>query len=251
MIPPLAGALLGLVLGGIAGSFLATLLARWPEGESVTAGRSHCPHCHRTLQAGELVPMVSHLVQRGRCRGCGGTIDPRQFGFEAAAAGIGAVALAAVPGPGGFAWALFGWLLLVLGEFDRRHLWLPDALTLPLLVLGLTAAAVQPPALAERAVGAAVGFAVLWLVAAGYRRWRGRDGLGGGDAKLLAGIGAWLGWRPLPLVLLAASLLGLLLVAVAATRGRAPERDTPLPFGTFLCAAALPAWLAAGVLGLL
>jgi leader peptidase (prepilin peptidase)/N-methyltransferase len=94
-----------------------------------------------------------------------------------------------------------------------------------------------------RATGALAGFAVLWLIAAGYRRFAGRDGMGAGDPKLLGAIGAWLGWAALPLVVLGASLLGLALVAFDQLRGRDLARDTMLPLGALLAAVAFPLWL--------
>ena len=99
------------------------------------------------------------------------------------------------------------------------------------------------PPLAERLIGGAAVFGGLWLVAAGYRWWRGREGLGGGDPKLLGAIGLWLGWRPLPGVLVAAGLLGLGVALIRHLRGEAVGRETALPLGALLAAAAYPAWL--------
>ena len=124
-----------------------------------------------------------------------------------------AVSLVLVPGWLGLAGALFGWVLLTLALLDAGHFWLPDKLTLPLLLLGL--AIVNEPPLLHRLIGAAAGYAVLALIALAYRAARGREGLGGGDPKLLAAIGAWLGWQALPFVLLAASLAGLAWAGIA------------------------------------
>ncbi|PHP17757.1 prepilin peptidase, partial [Sphingobium sp. IP1] len=137
MIDPWA-ALVGAVAGAIAGSFLATLILRWPQGRGVMRGRSACDGCGRVLGPIDLVPMLSALVQRGRCRTCGAAIDPLHGRVEAGCAIIGALALGFVPDLGGIGWALLGWLLLTLALLDWRHFWLPDALTLPLAFFGFT-----------------------------------------------------------------------------------------------------------------
>jgi leader peptidase (prepilin peptidase) / N-methyltransferase len=232
------------LLGAIVGSFLATVAIRWPEGRSAMRGRSACDGCRRTLTAIDLVPLVSALVMRGRCRTCGAAIDPRHWRIEAAAALVGLTAGLVAPGPLALAGAVFGWLLLVLAAIDAAEMWLPDELTATLAIGGVVTGLLDtPPEIAERLIGGLTGFGSLWLIATGYRRLRGREGLGGGDPKLLGAIGLWLGWRMLPAVLLIAALVGLGIVALAMLRGRAVAADTALPFGTFLAIAAYPAWL--------
>lgn len=136
------------------------------------------------------------------------------------------------------------WPLAALALIDLRVQRLPDALTLPLLLAGLLQALVMAPAVVtERAVGAIVGYALLALIAWVYRKSRGREGLGLGDAKLLAAGGAWLGWAALPAVLLAASVAGLAWAAVLALRGRAVTVATPIAFGAPLAAAIWLTWL--------
>jgi len=240
---PLA-ALAGALLGAIVGSFLATLLIRWPRGESALGGRSRCDGCGATLAARELVPLLSFVMARGRCRRCGAPIDRRQPAMELAAAGIGLVAALAHPLPLALATAGFGWWLLILAALDVEHHWLPDALTLPLVPLGLAVAlAGLGPPLADRAIGLVAGWAVLAAIALAYRHWRGREGLGGGDPKLLAAIGAWLGWNLLPLVLLGAGLLGLVAALALRARGEPVGATTRLPLGALLALCAWPAWL--------
>lgn len=231
------------VLGAILGSFIAALVTRWPEGRSVMQGRSACDACGRTLGAAELVPLVSALIQRGRCKACGARIDPVHMRVEAAALAAGASAGWVAPGVEGAAGAAFGWLLLALAALDLRAFWLPDRLT-GLLALGgvATGLAGLPPSAGDRAIGGAAGFALLWGIAWSYRRLRGREGMGGGDPKLFGAIGLWLGWRMLPAVLLTASLVGLGVVAWRAATGRAMARDDALPLGALLAIAAYPAW---------
>lgn len=232
------------LLGAIVGSFLATIAIRWPEGRSAMRGRSACDGCGRTLTARDLVPLLSALAMRGRCRTCGAAIDPRHWRIEAAAALIGLAAGWVAPGPLAVGGAVFGWLLLVLAAIDAAEMWLPDELTATLAVGGVAAGLLAaPPELGERLIGGLAGFGSLWLISVGYRLLRGREGLGGGDPKLLGAIGLWLGWRMLPAVLLIAALVGLGVVALAMVRGRAVAADTALPFGTFLAIAAYPAWL--------
>ena len=238
---PAFGALLGL----IAGSFLATLVIRWPQGRRLN-GRSKCDSCGVQLGVRDLVPLASWALARGRCRACGGRIDPRHPAMEAVGAAIGAASLAAAPGAEGFAGALFGWLLLALFMLDLEHLWLPDQLTGALAATGLLAGALElPPALLDRLVGGAAGFGALFLVAAAYRVVRGRVGLGGGDPKLFGAIGCWLGWRALPTTLLVAALAGLAWVAVQHLRGRNVSLLTRVPFGALLAPAAWLMWLLA------
>lgn len=241
---PLIGTLTGAVAGAIVGSFLATLILRWPAGRSVLWGRSACDGCGRMLGPLDLVPLASAVILRGHCRSCDTPIDPLHPAVEATCAVIGAVALGLLPEAGGFALATAGWLLLTLAILDWRHFWLPDALTLPLALLGLTVGewATDLP-LADRAIGAATGYAALLAIALGYRALRGREGLGLGDAKLLGALGAWLGWQALPFILLVAATIGLIAVLVAMLTGRSVSATTRLPFGTLLALAAAPAWV--------
>ena len=236
----LAGALLGLLVG----SYVATLTLRWPQGRSAATGRSACDGCGRTLAWYELVPLASYAALRARCRTCGATIDRRHPAIELAAAMIGGASLLLHPDASGLLGAAFGWALLTLAVLDAEHFWLPDAITLPLLGAGLALGLSFDPPFADRLIGALAGYGLLALIGWLYRRARGRDGLGGGDPKLLGAIGAWLGWAALPFVLLLASLVGLASVAVAMARGRTMTATTRLPFGAPLAVAGWAVWLA-------
>jgi leader peptidase (prepilin peptidase)/N-methyltransferase len=232
------------VLGAVIGSFLATLVIRWPQERSVLSGRSHCDGCDALLGPRDLIPLVSAALARGRCRHCAAPIDPRHWQIELAALGIGVVAGLVVPGPAALAGSVFGWLLLTLAALDVTEFWLPDRLTLILALAGLVAGVVgiEPP-LTDRLIGSVAGFGALWFVGFAYRHLRGREGLGGGDPKLLGAIGLWLGWRMLPAVLLLAALTGLAFVLVGMLRGHAAKMDDRMPFGALLAIAAYPAWL--------
>lgn len=243
--------LIGAGLGAIIGSFLGAIVMRWPRGESVVRGRSHCDACGRILAVRDLIPLLGALLQRGRCRHCGARIDPAHAIMEAGCALIGGIALWLLPPVAGLIVALGGWLLLALAIVDARHFWLPDALTLPLAVIGLTLGDwILPTPFWDRAIGAGLGYGVLFLLARVYHRMRGREGLGLGDAKLLGAIGAWTGWQLLPLVLLLASSAGLLWALSLKLRGRPVESGTRLPFGTLLCGATPAAMMIGRMLGL-
>ncbi len=236
----LAG-LIGLVLG----SFIATLVLRWPAGRSVL-GRSQCDGCGRPLGARDLVPLLSTLASRGRCRTCKAPIDAFHWRVELGSALIGGGALALLPGTAGWLWALFGWLLLPLALLDARHFWLPDRLN---LLLGVTGLLIGGPmlgtALIDRWIGAIVCGLTLAAIAEYYRRVRRKDAMGGGDPKLVAAIGAWLGWQAVPLMLLLASLGGILWALMSQRKGDRPLGERRVPFGVFACTAAfatVPLW---------
>jgi len=233
--------LLGCGLGLIIGSFLGALVTRWPQGKSVMRGRSACDACGRRLGPIELIPLLGALLARGRCRGCGARIDPVHSVMELGTALAAGLAFWLLPLPAALLIALALSLLLALAVLDARHFWLPDMLTLPLAALGLTLAdPLLPAPFWDRVIGAALGYGGLFLLALAYRRLRGREGLGLGDAKLLGAIGAWLGWQLLPMVLLIASLGGLLWALALRLRDHSLGATTRLPLGTFLCLAAVP-----------
>jgi leader peptidase (prepilin peptidase) / N-methyltransferase len=262
------GTIFAALLGLAFGSFLNVCLSRWPEGESVTRPRSHCRSCGRTLPWWENIPLLSWMVLRGRCRNCGVRIGVRYPLVEAAVAVPWALLVwysnedvfafdvpahlralniaATVCGLG------FLWLLVALAALDAEHLWLPDSLTFPGIVLGIVMKVMfeqfgfhesgSPQPLhaffiyvASAAAAAAFILLIRWL----YWLIRRREGLGLGDAKLMALLAAWLG---LPLAMVAL-FLGVALGAVAAVailagrsnRARESWAATPLPFGTFLC----------------
>lgn len=226
------------LLGLIFGSFIATVAARFPHGRSALVGRSACDGCARSLNGWELVPLLSWVALRGRCRRCGAPIAGLHPAVELAGLAIGGGAGLIAPGVAGVAAACFGWMLLLLGAIDAVAYRLPDPLTLLLALSGVTAGLLGiAPALGDRLIGGAAGYVSLWAVAALYRRARGRDGLGGGDPKLFAGIGLWLGWRALPPVLLVACVVGLAVALV----GRKAMGDR-LPFGTLLAIGAIAVW---------
>lgn len=204
--------------------------------------RSCCPKCERQIRALENIPIVSFLILRGRCAGCRASISLRypvieavsgllagyaawHFGFTGTALGAAAVA----------------WALLALTAIDIDTQLLPDDITLPLMWMGLIAniGGTFAP-LADAVIGAISGYISLWLVYWLFRIVTGKEGMGFGDFKLLAAIGAWLGWKLLPLVILLSSLVGavvgLLLIAL-----RRHSRGTPIPFGPYLAAAGLTA----------
>lgn len=250
----IAMAIIGTLLGLLAGSFIGVLGERWPRGEQVSRGRSRCEVCGKALGPHELVPLLSYVIQRGRCRRCHACIPRRLPLVELVAAGAGGISFAAARQPFDFAWAGFAWTLIALALLDMRALWLPDRLTLPLTLAGLAFAALQGHFLLSLA-GALTGFAVLFLFSTIYTALRRQRGLGGGDPKLFAAVGAWLGPGALPLILLFGSILGLAAVAVMLMLGRSVSRGTKLPFGTFLIAGTacyvflthLPVFLAYGI----
>ena len=235
-------------LGAIVGSFLGAALVRLPRGVSVMSGRSKCDGCGRTLVARDLVPVLSFIALRGRCRTCGAAIDRWQFAAEIGGLLVG-VAAAAFARDGvmvGLGLVL-GWQLLLLGLLDLRHFWLPNRLLLLLAATGAVPALLagwsDPMLLSGPVLGALLGFGTLWLAGKAYRTWRGVEGLGAGDPKLLGAIGLWLGPLGVVATLLGGALVGLAAALVLALAGRQVTARTALPLGSCLALAGFAVYL--------
>lgn len=236
-----------LAAGGIGlciGSFIGAAAMRLPRGEGIVAGRSRCDACGRALTVRDLVPVVSFLLQRGRCRSCGERIDRTHFIAELGGASVGLAAASAGEGWAIIAaTALFGWQLLLLALLDARHFWLPLRLIALLAATALMALLADVggdilPALMTRIAAGALGFALLAAPALAYRALRGRDGLGAADPLLLAAIGLWLGLFGVVLTLLLAALAGLAAAVVLRLSGRSVEGQSALPLGTLMALSA-------------
>jgi leader peptidase (prepilin peptidase)/N-methyltransferase len=259
--PPIFALFAG-ILGLLVGSFLHVVIHRLPKmmerewhaqcaelsGKAPKAQprydlvvpRSACPHCGHAIGAMENIPVLSYLFLRGRCKGCGAPISPRYPVVEALSGilsayaawhfGFGLAGIAAI----GFVWAL---IALTFIDFDTQLL--PDDITLPLLWLGLLlnlngAFTTLPQAV----IGATIGYLALWSVYWLFKLATGKEGMGFGDFKLLAAIGAWLGWTMLPLVILLSSVVGAVVGIVLIVFAR-HGRHIPIPFGPYLAGGGL------------
>ena len=250
------------VLGLLVGSFLNVVIHRLPKmldndwrcqcaelrGEEPPANerltlaypRSRCPHCGHPISALENVPIVSWLALRGKCSACRAPISPRYPIVEAISGALCAFAAAHF----GFTWATAGALLLIWSlialtfiDFDTQYL--PDAITLPLIWLGLLFnLAGTYTDLQSAVIGAMTGYLSLWSVYWAFKLATRKEGMGYGDFKLLAALGAWLGWQTLPLVVLLSSLVGAL-VGIALIVVAKHGRNVPIPFGPYLATAGL------------
>ena len=255
---------LATVLGLAAGSFLNVVICRLPpilryewsrdagdasedletDGNCAArpAGligpRSRCPNCNRTLRFWQLVPIASYVALAGRCASCRWRIPIRYPAVELLSACLSAL----VAYRFGFGWEMGGallltWVLVAIGFIDVDTHLIPDAITLPLLWLGLLfnlRAGFAP--LSSAVLGAVGGYLTLWAAYHAFRRLTGKEGLGRGDFKLLAMLGAWLGWQALPVVFVLSSAAGALVGTGLLAFGR-HRRGEPLPFGPFLAAA--------------
>lgn len=244
--------------GAILGSFLNVVIYRgpvlWnlidaPPRGNLALPRSYCPVCRAPIRSRHLIPLIGFLLLRGKCAACSAPIPLRYPTVEL----LGAIAaLAAVMVFGFTMTALLGlvfWLTLIaLAFIDAETGYLPDMLTLPLLALGLGANAFSLfTPLINAGLGAVIGYAVFRLIDVVFLRLRGVEGLGQGDAKLLAAIGAWLGWTALPSVVFLAALLALLGVLAQSLSGVKVGRDTAVAFGPALAAAGAAALAARGL----
>ena len=239
--------LLALVIAPFAGSFLGVLVRRLPAGRDWVRSRSACEQCGRVLSPAELVPLLGYVVLRGRCAGCGARIGWFHPAIELASVAVAGLVVAAAGTDPSDLWpgCVLGWGCLALALIDGAHFRLPDALTLPLLLLGLLATAWrQPDRLGDHALACLLGWLAFRGVALLYRRLRGIDGLGEGDAKLLAASGAWVGTAALPVVVCAGAALTLLgVLGQAAWLRRSPQRHRRVAFGPGLAAASFLCWL--------
>lgn len=235
------GALLVGVLGLLIGSFLNVCIYRLPRRESVTWPGSHCTSCQRPLAWYENIPVVSWIALRGRCRTCGDPISAMYPIVEMVTAAVFVGGYATYgPTPLLAVRLLFAAAMIVLFVIDLQHQILPNAITLPGIAVGIAASFVLPPGWVDALAGAVAGGALLYAVAEAYYRWRGVEGLGMGDVKMLAMIGAFLGWKLMLVTLVLASFAGSILGLAIIASGRGSMR-LALPFGTFLAVGALAA----------
>jgi len=227
-----------LLAAPIIGSWLGVLVRRWPQGRPVAMARSCCDHCLHVLAPRDLVPLLSFAWLGGRCRYCGARIDFFHPVIELAATSIALAAFLAAGG-GAEAWidASLGWALLCAAWIDFETFRLPDVITLPLILAGLGVTwAYQPTALYDHAAAAALGYLAFRLLDFAYLAIRHRQGLGEGDAKLLAAAGAWVGLGALSYVILGAGLVG---IGMAICSGRQEDlrRERQIAFGPALALA--------------
>lgn len=232
------------------GSFLGVLVKRLPEGRPVVGGRSACDECGRKLEPLDLIPIASWLALQGRCRHCGANITAQPLIIELGALLVAVWAASVSDGLALWAGCALGWTLLTLAAIDFRDGILPDVLTLPLILIGLVATYfLSPWQVSDNAIGALAGFAVFALIRWLYRRLRGREGLGLGDAKLLAAAGAWVAWDGLPSVVLIGAAAGLALALVMSRRGGQLTLNQRIPFGPALCLGTWLVWLYGPITG--
>jgi prepilin signal peptidase PulO-like enzyme (type II secretory pathway) len=235
-----------LILAGLLiGSGIDAAADRFAREESWVTGRSLCRTCGRRLAWYELLPLLSWAASRGRCRTCKSPIGWSAPFTELAGALIAAASIFWAP-PGLVVFTtLLGWLLLSLAAIDLRTYLLPDALNALVLALGVLMVTItRPGEWTVHAAGAVIGYGVLWAVETAYRRLRGHDGLGRGDAKLLGALGMWVGALGLPPVLLIASLSGLLAALVLAWKdGRGVSGQSAIAFGPWIALGGYVVWL--------
>jgi leader peptidase (prepilin peptidase) / N-methyltransferase len=236
---------LGLALFGLAvGSFLNVCIHRIPRRQSLMHPPSRCPACGQRLRWYDNVPVLGYLWLGGRCRACRAPISVRYPLVELATMAVFLLHLAAFDwGPLLVVRLVFASAMIVLFAIDLEHHLLPNVITLPGIAVGLLCSLFVPPGLLDALIGAALGGGVLWLIGEAYYRYSGQEGMGGGDVKMLAMIGAFLGWQQVILTLVLSSVAGSI-VGVLVLLTRRGNLKHELPYGTFLALAALAASLA-------
>ena len=207
-------------------------------GFNIAYPASHCPSCGHELRWWENLPLVSYALLRGRCSSCKTRISPQYPLVEAAAAGLAVLAASSVTWGWPLLFALILiWALLTLAVIDLNTMLLPDQVTLPLLWLGLLVnVGGMFTNLSDAVIGAAIGYLVLWTIYQGFKLLTGKEGMGFGDFKLLAALGAWMGWQALPGIILMSSLVGAI-VGISLMLLRKKDGNMAIPFGPYLAAA--------------
>ncbi|MFN8627446.1 MAG: A24 family peptidase [Candidatus Binatia bacterium] len=228
------------MVGAAIGSFLNVCIWRIPGGQSIVYPPSHCPSCDTAISPRDNIPLLSYALLRGRCRSCNDPISSR-YPLVEGLTGIALVLLFYRFGlsPQLAVYGIFVAALIVISFIDLDHQIIPDVISLPGIVLGLIFAAVgYGPPLLDSAIGVLVGGGILYAVAAGYHALTGREGMGGGDIKLLAMIGAFLGWQAVFVTLILGSFTGSIIgIALILLQGK--DSRVPIPFGPFLACGAL------------
>ena len=231
---------LAFCLGAVVGSFLNVCIWRLPAGESIVYPASHCPRCHVPILIRDNVPIFSYLFLRGRCRNCQTPISVRYPLVELLTGGMFVLLLYRFDlSPIFAASAVFVSALIAISFIDLDHQIIPDVISLPGIVVGLLLAVFGfgPPIL-DAVLGVLLGGGLLYGVAVGYHLLTGREGMGGGDIKLLAMIGAFLGWSGVLVTLVLGSFTGAVL-GIGLILARGADTRLPIPFGPFLAFGAL------------
>lgn len=252
------------LLGLLVGSFLNVVIYRLPimmqrewdaqfaelnehkpeqlDSFNLSTPRSRCPHCQHAITAIENIPVISYLFLKGKCRDCMAPISPRYPTIEL----ISGLMSLAVAWHFGLSWACLGallltWSLIALTFIDLDHQLLPDKITLPLVWFGIffNLFTVYTDVVTS-VIGAMAGYLSLWSIYHLFRLITGKEGMGYGDFKLLAVLGAWMGWQFLPVIVLLSSLVGAV-VGISLMLIKKHQRDIPIPFGPYLAAAG---WIA-------
>ena len=234
----------GLALLGLAvGSFLNVVIHRVPRGGSVLSPPSRCPGCGNQLRWFDNIPVVSWLALRGRCRKCRAPISIRYPIVELLTMAVFLVHLWV------FGWSVllavrvaFACAMIALFAIDLEHHLLPNVITLPGIAVGLILSLIVPPGIVDSILGTLLGGGVLWAIGEAYYRYAGQEGMGGGDVKMLAMVGAFLGWKLVLVTLVLSSVAGSVIgvIVIAVKRG---GMKYALPYGTFLALGALAASL--------
>ena len=227
-------------LGAIIGSFLNVCIYRLPKKASIVTPGSHCPHCGKKIRFYDNIPIVSYLILMGKCRHCKGPISLRYPVVEGLF-GLLTLALFLRHGPTVpfILLLVFTAALIIITFIDLDYQIIHDSLSIPGIFVGIAASFFIPLlSWPESVVGVLVGGGFLFLVAVGYKWVTGREGMGGGDVKLLAMLGAWLGWKAIPFILFSSSLIGVFIGGGISLLQKTGLKSK-IPFGPFLALSAI------------
>jgi leader peptidase (prepilin peptidase)/N-methyltransferase len=234
IVAPVFATAMGLIIG----SFLNVCIHRLPLGESIVWPPSRCPHCRMVLKPYDNIPVVSYAILRGRCRGCGSPISAQYPVVELVTASMFLASYLLYPPALMVQRIVFACALIVLFFIDLEHHRLPNEITLPGMVVGFVCSFFMPPGWVSSLVGILLGGGVLWLLATLWWLIRHEEGMGFGDVKMLAMIGAFLGWRLVLVTLFVSTILGSV-IGVGIVVAKKGNMKTALPFGCFLAIGAI------------